>query len=91
MQPFDPVRERIIRRGRAWVPAVLRCNVVPVETLIEVSNLSNPADARAIRDPSYRQKVAEAYVEGLMRYFAAPAASPNGAHATATRPQAPGK
>jgi N-acetylmuramoyl-L-alanine amidase len=91
VQPFDPVRERIIRRGRAWVPAVLRCNVVPVETLIEVSNLSNPADARSIRDPAYRQKVAEAYVEGLMRYFAAPPASPNGAHATATRPQAPGK
>jgi N-acetylmuramoyl-L-alanine amidase len=91
VQPFEPVRERIIRRGRAWVPAVLRCNVVPVETLIEVSNLSNPGDARAIRDPAYRQRVAEAYVEGLMRYFAAPSAASNGARATGTRPQVPGK
>ena len=91
VQPVEPVRERIIRRGRAWVPAVLRCNVVPVETLIEVSNLSNPADARAIRDPAYRQKVAEAYVEGLMRYFAAPPSGPSGTRATATRPQAGGR
>ncbi len=91
VQPFEPVRERIIRRGRAWVPAVLRCNVVPVETLIEVSNLSNPGDARALKDPAYRQKVAEAYVEGLMRYFAAPSPAPGGTRATGTRPQAPGK
>ena len=91
VQPFEPVRERIIRRGRAWVPAVLRCNAVPVETLIEVSNLSNPADARALKDPAYRQKVAEAYVEGLMRYFAAPPPATNGTRANGTRPQAPGK
>jgi N-acetylmuramoyl-L-alanine amidase len=91
VQPFEPVRERIIRRGRAWVPAVLRCNAVPVETLIEVSNLSNPGDARALKDPAYRQRVAEAYVEGLMRYFAAPSSATNGARANGTRPQVPGK
>jgi N-acetylmuramoyl-L-alanine amidase len=91
VQPFEPVRERIIRRGRAWVPAVLRCNTVPVETLIEVSNLSNPGDARALKDPAYRQRVAEAYVEGLMRYFAAPSTGTNGARVTGTHPQAPGK
>jgi N-acetylmuramoyl-L-alanine amidase len=91
VQPFEPVRERIIRSGRAWVPAVLRCNIVPVETLIEISNLSNPADARSIRDPAYRQRVAEAYVEGLMRYFAAPGAPASGTRATASRPQAPGR
>jgi N-acetylmuramoyl-L-alanine amidase len=76
VHPYGPVRERIIRGGRAWVPAVLRCNAVPVENLIEVSNLSNPADARALKSPAYRQKVAEAYVDALMRYFAAPSAAP---------------
>ena len=91
VQPFEPVRERIIRRGRAWVPAVLRCNAVPVETLIEVSNLSNPGDARALKDPAYRQRVAEAYVEGLMRYFAAPSSATNRARANGTRPQVLGK
>ena len=69
VHPYLPVRERIIRRGRAWVPAVLRCNIVPVEVLIEISNLSNPRDSRAIADPVYRQKVAEAYVDALGRYF----------------------
>jgi len=69
VHPYLPVRERIIRRGRAWVPAVLRCNIVPVEVLIEISNLSNPQDSKAIADPAYRQKVAEAYVDALGRYF----------------------
>ncbi|HUD72709.1 MAG TPA: N-acetylmuramoyl-L-alanine amidase, partial [Dongiaceae bacterium] len=69
VHPYGPVRERIIRQGRSFVPAVLRCNVVPVQVLIEVSNLSNQDDGRALTDPAYRQKVAEAYVEGLRRYF----------------------
>jgi N-acetylmuramoyl-L-alanine amidase len=69
VHPYLAVRERIIRRGRAWVPAVLRCNIVPVEVLVEISNLSNPQDSRAIADPAYRQKVAEAYVDALGRYF----------------------
>jgi len=72
VHPYGPVRERIIRRGRSWVPAVLRCNVVPVQVLIEISNLSNPEDSRSLADPAYRQRVAEAYVEGLARYFSAP-------------------
>ena len=83
VHPFQPVRERIIRRGRAWVPAVLRCNVVPVEVLIEISNLSNPGDSRSLADPAYRQKVAEAYVDALSRYF--DAAGPT----TAARAAAP--
>jgi len=69
VHPYQAVRERIIRRGRSWVPAVLRCNIVPVEVLIEVANLSNPPDSRRLADPGYRQKVAEAYVDGLLRYF----------------------
>jgi N-acetylmuramoyl-L-alanine amidase len=73
VHPYRPVRERIIRRGRAWVPAVLRCNAVPVETLLEVSNLSNPADSRLLAEPAYRQKIADAYVAALQRYYAEPA------------------
>ena len=72
VHPYGPVRERIIRRGRSWVPAVLRCNIVPVQVLVEISNLSNPEDSRSLADPAYRQRVAEAYVEGLVRYFSAP-------------------
>jgi len=72
VEPYAPVRERIIRRGRSWVPAVLRCNHVPVEVLIEVSNLSNPADSRLLADPVYRQKVADAYVDALQAFYGGP-------------------
>jgi N-acetylmuramoyl-L-alanine amidase len=78
VEPYQPVRERIIRRGRAWVPAVLRCNMVPVEVLVEVSNLMNPHDSRSLAEPGYRQKVAAAYVEALRRYFGAPPPSTTG-------------
>ena len=82
VHPYDPVRERIIRKRRSWVPAVLRCSEVPVEVLIEVSNLSNVADSRLIADPIYRQKVAEAYVDALRRYYGQPV--PRGAPSRAT-------
>jgi N-acetylmuramoyl-L-alanine amidase len=69
---YLPVRERIIRRGRSWVPAVLRCSQVPVQTLIEISNLSNAGDSRRLQSPAYRQQVADAYVDALQRYFEGP-------------------
>jgi N-acetylmuramoyl-L-alanine amidase len=69
VHPFLPVRERIIRRGRSWVPAVLRCSEVPVQTLLEVGNLNNPSDSRLLADPAYRQRVADAYVEALRLYY----------------------
>ncbi len=72
IHPYEPVRERIIRRRRSWVPAVLRCSEVPVQVLIEVSNLSNLADSRLISDPAYRQKVAEAYTDALYLYYGEP-------------------
>jgi N-acetylmuramoyl-L-alanine amidase len=78
VHPYDPIRERIIRKGRSWVPAVLRCSEVPVQVLIEVSNLSNLADSRLLSDPAYRQEVAVAYIEALRRYYrqTAPAGPP---------------
>jgi len=72
IHPYEPVRERIIRRRRSWVPAVLRCSEVPVQVLVEVSNLSNLADSRLISDPAYRQKVAEAYIDALYLYYGEP-------------------
>ncbi|HEU4402654.1 MAG TPA: N-acetylmuramoyl-L-alanine amidase [Candidatus Polarisedimenticolia bacterium] len=81
VHPYGPIRERIIRRGRSWVPAVLRCNEVPVEVLVEVSNLSNPADSRLLADPAYRQKVAEAYVDALQAYYGGPSPRPRSASA----------
>jgi N-acetylmuramoyl-L-alanine amidase len=70
IHPYQPVRDRIIRRTRPWVPAVLRCNQVSVEILLEVCNINNPADARMLTDPSFRQKIADAFVDALLSYYA---------------------
>ena len=70
IHPYQPVRDRIIRKRRAWVPAVLRCNRTAVEILLEVCNINNRADAQLLTDPQYRQKVADAFVDALLRYYA---------------------
>ncbi len=64
-----PIRERIIRQRRAWVPAVLRYNAVPAQVLLEVCNLANAEDRKLIQTRSYRQKVAEAIVRGILDYY----------------------
>jgi N-acetylmuramoyl-L-alanine amidase len=68
--PYQPVRDRIIRKHRPWVPAVLRCNQTLVQILLEACNINNPADAKLLTDPSYRQKLADAFVDALLSYYA---------------------
>jgi N-acetylmuramoyl-L-alanine amidase len=69
VHPFKPVRDKVIREGREWVPAVLRYNAVPAKMLLEVCNLANEEDRRRIQTRSYRQTVAEAIVAGLRSYY----------------------
>lgn len=66
-----PIRDRIIRcrRCRPWVPAVVRYNAVPPKLLLEVSNLNNPEDRRLIRTRAFRQRMAEAIVDGILAYY----------------------
>ena len=75
-----PIRDRIIRcrRCRPWVPAVVRYNAVPAKLLLEVCNLNNPEDRRLMRTREFRQRVAEAIVDGILAYYGqtpAPAAA----------------
>ena len=70
VHPYQPVRDRVIRKHRPWVPAVLRCNQTLVQILLEACNINNPADARLLTEPSYRQKVADAFVDALLSYYA---------------------
>jgi N-acetylmuramoyl-L-alanine amidase len=70
IHPYQPVRDRIIRRTRPWVPAVLRCNEVSVQILLEVCNINNPVDAKMLTDPAFRQKIADAFVDALRGYYA---------------------
>lgn len=69
VHPYQPVRDRIYRGRRAWVPAVLRYNAVPAKVLLEVCNLANPSDRKLLTQKSFREKVARTVVEGLLAYF----------------------
>jgi N-acetylmuramoyl-L-alanine amidase len=64
-----PIRDKIIRKRREWVPAVLRYNAVPAKVLLEVCNLANEEDRRLIQTREFRQSVAEAIVSGLVAYY----------------------
>jgi len=72
IHPFNPVRDRIFRGRRAWVPAVLRYNAVPAKFLLEVCNLANLEDRALLTTREFRQRVAASVVEGLLGYFGAP-------------------
>lgn len=86
VHPFKPVREKIIRGRRAYVPAVLRYNAVPAKILLEVSNLANAEDRALLQTRSHRQKMAEAVVQGILSYYApSKAAKPGTQQAKARR------
>jgi N-acetylmuramoyl-L-alanine amidase len=69
VHPYQPVRDRIFRGRRAWVPAVLRYNAIPAKLLLEVCNLANSEDRKLLTTRAFRQRTAEAVVDGLLRYF----------------------
>jgi len=66
---FKPIREKIIRNRRSFVPAVLRYNAVPAKALFEVCNLANPDDLRLIQTQRQRQRMAEALLRGILAYY----------------------
>jgi N-acetylmuramoyl-L-alanine amidase len=76
LHPTKPIREKIIRQRRAWVPAVLRYNAVPAKVLIEIGNLANPDDRRLIQTRAFRQQAAEAIVSGILAYYDAGEGTP---------------
>jgi N-acetylmuramoyl-L-alanine amidase len=69
VHPFQPVRDRIIRNGSQWVPAVLRYNSVPAKILLEVCNLANEQDRKLFQTRAYRQRASEAIVQALLAYY----------------------
>jgi N-acetylmuramoyl-L-alanine amidase len=69
LHPYNPTRDHVVRGRRSWVPAVLRNSIVPCSVLVEVCNLNNEKDAQLIASPAFRQTVAEAYIDALIRYY----------------------
>lgn len=66
----DPIRN-VIRKsgGTAYVPAVLRNNLIPTKVLVETANLNNPTDRERLADPEWRQSYAKALNEALLAHF----------------------
>jgi N-acetylmuramoyl-L-alanine amidase len=71
IQPYQPVRNRIIRGRSIYVPAVLRGNVVPNKVLVEMVNLSNHRDAALLASARDRERLAEALYLALLRNYGA--------------------
>jgi N-acetylmuramoyl-L-alanine amidase len=69
LHPYTPTRDHVVRNRKAWVPAVLKYNIVPCNVLIEVCNINNAEDAQLLKDPLFRQKIANAYIEALILYY----------------------
>ncbi|MCX7829678.1 MAG: N-acetylmuramoyl-L-alanine amidase [Acidobacteria bacterium] len=69
LHPYQPTRDHVVRNRKAWVPAVLKYNLIPCNILIEVCNLNNKEDAELMKDPVFRQKIANAYIEALIMYY----------------------
>ena len=66
---YEPVRDHVVRRGRSWVPAVIRCSEVPLSLLLELVNLSNSQDRSRLRDPDFREQLARGFVDALLAYY----------------------
>lgn len=63
------IRNVIHRNGGSWIPAVLRYSEASTKVLIETANLTNPGDAKNLRDPDFRQRFAEGVVAAIRTYF----------------------
>lgn len=88
VHPYEPVRDRVIRRKRTWVPAVIRCSEVPVSVLVELINLNNEADRRRMRDPEFRERLAAGFVDALLAFYEPEGAAPPAREAAAATPAA---
>ncbi len=70
VHPYEPIRDRVLRGRRSWVPAVLRYTAAQNAVLLEVCNMANPEDRELMLDSRWREEFARAVVEGMAASFA---------------------
>jgi len=70
IHPYEPIRDRVLRGRRSWVPAVLRFTAAQNAVLVEACNLANPEDRALIQKAAWREQFARAVVEGMASAFA---------------------
>lgn len=69
IQPYQPIRDRVIRGDEVWLPAVLKGNEVPAKVLVEMVNMSNAADAALLGRASDRDRLAVSIARGLTSFL----------------------
>jgi N-acetylmuramoyl-L-alanine amidase len=70
IHPYEPVRDRVLRGRRSWVPAVLRFTAAQNAVLLEACNMANPEDRALLQRAAWRERFALAVVEGMASAFA---------------------
>jgi len=70
VHPYEPVRDRVLRGRRSWVPAVLRYTAAQNAVLVEACNMANPEDRTLLLQWEWRESFARAVVEGTASAFA---------------------
>ena len=70
VHPYEPVRDRVLRGRRSWVPAVLRFTAAQNAVLLEACNMANPEDRALLQKAAWREQFARAVVEGMASAFA---------------------
>ena len=69
VQPYQPVRNRIIRGKSKFVPAVIRGNIIPTKVLVEMVNISNNKDASLLQKAEDRGRMARAVYRAIFSHF----------------------
>lgn len=69
LHPYDPIRNKITRYKKTWIPAVLKNNLIQTKVLIEILNLNNLEDRSLLLKTEFRAKIAEAILNGVINYF----------------------
>ena len=70
IHPYEPVRDRVLRGRRSWVPAVLRFTAAQNAVLLEACNMANTEDRALLQKAEWREQFARAVVEGMASAFA---------------------
>jgi N-acetylmuramoyl-L-alanine amidase len=69
IHPYEPVRDRVLRGRRSWVPAVLRFTAAQNAVLVEACNMANAEDRTLLQKAAWREQFARAVVEGMASAF----------------------
>ncbi len=69
VHPYSPIRDRVKRGRRQFVPAVLRYSLAQNAILLECSNLANTEDRTLLGSVEWREEYARAVVEGMAEAF----------------------